>query len=104
MKDRAIAAGAAAPGHRVLVVEDEDAVAAGLRLLLEQEYQVDVASTGQAEQRLENLARALHDKPTGVLYDQLSQFAMAQHKTALGATRPLSQCLRSGRRELIPTD
>lgn len=33
--------------HRVLVVEDEGAVAAGLRLLLEQEYQVDVALTGQ---------------------------------------------------------
>jgi CheY-like chemotaxis protein len=46
VKDRARAAGAA-PGHRVLVVEDEDAVAAGLRLLLEQEYQVDVAHTGQ---------------------------------------------------------
>jgi len=29
------------------VVEDEGAVAAGLRLLLEQEYQVDVALTGQ---------------------------------------------------------
>ena len=45
MKDRSAVAGASA--HRVLVVEDEDAVAAGLRLLLEQEYQVDVASTGQ---------------------------------------------------------
>ncbi len=45
MKERVAAAGAS--GHRVLVVEDEDAVAAGLRLLLEQEYQVDVASTGQ---------------------------------------------------------
>jgi CheY-like chemotaxis protein len=32
----------------VLVVEDEEAVAAGLRLLLEQEYLVDVASTGHA--------------------------------------------------------
>ena len=47
MKDRATVAGASAAGHRVLVVEDEYAVAAGLRLLLEQEYQVDVASTGQ---------------------------------------------------------
>jgi len=47
MKDRA-AAGASAPVHRVLVVEDEEAVAAGLRLLLEQEYLVDVASTGHA--------------------------------------------------------
>jgi len=47
VKDRASAAGASAPAHRVLVVEDEGAVAAGLRLLLEQEYQVDVASTGQ---------------------------------------------------------
>lgn len=45
MKERSAVAGAS--GHRVLVVEDEDAVAAGLRLLLEQEYQVDVASTGQ---------------------------------------------------------
>lgn len=45
VKDRAAAAGA--PVHRILVVEDEDAVAAGLRLLLEQEYQVDVAHTGQ---------------------------------------------------------
>jgi len=33
--------------HRVLVVEDEEAVAEGLRLLLEQEYDVDVASSGQ---------------------------------------------------------
>jgi CheY-like chemotaxis protein len=40
-------AGASAPMHRILVVEDEDAVAAGLRLLLEQEYHVDVAHTGQ---------------------------------------------------------
>ena len=34
--------------HRILVVEDEEAVAAGLRLLLEQEYVVDVANTGHA--------------------------------------------------------
>jgi two-component system, cell cycle sensor histidine kinase and response regulator CckA len=47
MKDRA-AAGASAPVHRILVVEDEEAVAAGLRLLLEQEYLVDVANTGHA--------------------------------------------------------
>ena len=33
--------------HRVLVVEDEEAVAEGLRLLLEQEYEVDLASSGQ---------------------------------------------------------
>jgi CheY-like chemotaxis protein len=33
--------------HRILVVEDEEAVAEGLRLLLEQEYVVDVASSGQ---------------------------------------------------------
>lgn len=33
--------------HRILVVEDEEAVAEGLRLLLEQEYAVDVASSGQ---------------------------------------------------------
>jgi two-component system, cell cycle sensor histidine kinase and response regulator CckA len=33
--------------HRVLVVEDEEAVAEGLRLLLEHEYDVDVASSGQ---------------------------------------------------------
>lgn len=33
--------------HRILVVEDEEAVAEGLRLLLEQEYRVDVASSGQ---------------------------------------------------------
>jgi CheY-like chemotaxis protein len=33
--------------HRILVVEDEDAVAEGLRLLLEQEYVVDLASSGQ---------------------------------------------------------
>ncbi len=33
--------------HRILVVEDEEAVAEGLRLLLEQEYSVDVASSGQ---------------------------------------------------------
>lgn len=33
--------------HRILVVEDEEAVAEGLRLLLEQEYTVDVASSGQ---------------------------------------------------------
>lgn len=32
--------------HRILVVEDEEAVAEGLRLLLEQEYAVDVASSG----------------------------------------------------------
>jgi len=37
--------------HRILVVEDEQAVAEGLRLLLEQEYAVDVASSG--EQALE---------------------------------------------------
>lgn len=45
MRERSAVAGA--PAHRVLVVEDEDAVAAGLRLLLEQEYQVDVASSGR---------------------------------------------------------
>jgi CheY-like chemotaxis protein len=33
--------------HRILVVEDEEAVAEGLRLLLEQEYVVDVAHSGQ---------------------------------------------------------
>jgi two-component system NtrC family sensor kinase len=33
--------------HRILVVEDEQAVAEGLRLLLEQEYAVDLASSGQ---------------------------------------------------------
>lgn len=33
--------------HRILVVEDEEAVAEGLRLLLEQEYTVDLASSGQ---------------------------------------------------------
>jgi len=33
--------------HRVLVVEDEEAVAEGLRLLLEQEYEVAVAATGR---------------------------------------------------------
>jgi CheY-like chemotaxis protein len=43
-----------------LVVEDEDAVAAGLRLLLEQEYQVDVASTGQ---------EALAKRSSGVPFD-----------------------------------
>jgi CheY-like chemotaxis protein len=46
VKDRATA-GASTSAYRVLVVEDESAVAAGLRLLLEQEYQVDVALTGQ---------------------------------------------------------
>ncbi|HTV21627.1 MAG TPA: response regulator [Polyangiaceae bacterium] len=43
--------GAASDGalrlHRILVVEDEEAVAEGLRLLLEQEYAVDLASSGQ---------------------------------------------------------
>lgn len=58
MKDRSAVAGASA--HRVLVVEDEDAVAAGLRLLLEQEYQVDVASTGQ---------EALTKLSSGVVFD-----------------------------------
>lgn len=33
--------------HRILVVEDEQAVAEGLRLLLEQEYAVDLASSGE---------------------------------------------------------
>lgn len=33
--------------YRILVVEDEPAVAEGLRLLLEQEYLVDVAASGQ---------------------------------------------------------
>jgi CheY-like chemotaxis protein len=33
--------------HRILVVEDEPAVAEGLRLLLEQEYRVDLAASGQ---------------------------------------------------------
>jgi CheY-like chemotaxis protein len=33
--------------HRILVVEDEEAVAEGLRLLLEQEYVVDLAASGQ---------------------------------------------------------
>ena len=33
--------------HRILVVEDEAAVAEGLRLLLEQEYAVEVASSGR---------------------------------------------------------
>jgi two-component system cell cycle sensor histidine kinase/response regulator CckA len=41
------ACGLASPLRRVLVVEDEAAVAMGLRLLLEQEYQVDVVSSGQ---------------------------------------------------------
>jgi CheY-like chemotaxis protein len=33
--------------HRVLVVEDDEAVAEGLRLLLEQEYDVELAPSGQ---------------------------------------------------------
>ncbi len=40
---------AEAPSHlyRILIVEDEDAVAEGLRLLLEQEYHVELASSGK---------------------------------------------------------
>lgn len=47
MKDGAAAAQALPRLHRVLVVEDEEAVAEGLRLLLEHEYDVAVASSGQ---------------------------------------------------------
>jgi CheY-like chemotaxis protein len=47
-----MAAGASSTLRRILVVEDEDAVATGLRLLLEQEYQVDVASSGQEALKL----------------------------------------------------
>jgi DNA-binding NtrC family response regulator len=43
----AAAAGVSAEVLRVLVVEDDDAVAEGLRMLLEQEYRVDVAPGGQ---------------------------------------------------------
>lgn len=39
--------------HRVLIVEDECAVAEGLRLLLEQEYAVELAASGK--QALEKL-------------------------------------------------
>lgn len=45
------ASNAAVRLHRILIVEDEQAVAEGLRLLLEQEYSVDLASSG--EQALE---------------------------------------------------
>jgi CheY-like chemotaxis protein len=44
--------------HRILVVEDEDAVAEGLRLLLEQEYVVELASSGQ--QALERMLAGSH--------------------------------------------
>jgi CheY-like chemotaxis protein len=44
--------------HRILVVEDEDAVAEGLRLLLEQEYAVELASSGQ--QALELMLAGSH--------------------------------------------
>lgn len=37
---------ASSSAHRILVVEDEEAVAEGLRLLLEHEYSVEVASSG----------------------------------------------------------
>jgi two-component system, cell cycle sensor histidine kinase and response regulator CckA len=50
---RAAASDASSRLHRILVVEDEGAVAEGLRLLLEQEYAVDLASSG--EQALEML-------------------------------------------------
>ena len=47
--------GVSAPRHRLLVVEDEEAVAEGLRLLLEQEYTVHLAASGQ--QALDKITR-----------------------------------------------
>ena len=47
MKRVTAASDASSRLHRILVVEDEEAVAEGLRLLLEQEYVVDLAHSGQ---------------------------------------------------------
>lgn len=47
--------GVSAPRHRLLVVEDEEAVAEGLRLLLEQEYTVHLAASGR--QALDKISR-----------------------------------------------
>jgi CheY-like chemotaxis protein len=47
LKRVAAASDASSSLHRILVVEDEEAVAEGLRLLLEQEYVVDLAHSGQ---------------------------------------------------------
>jgi len=48
------------------------------------------AAATQADQELERLARALRDKPTGALYDQLSQFQTEHAKTAMGARAALA--------------
>jgi CheY-like chemotaxis protein len=47
LKDLAPVVESSSRRYRVLVVEDEEAVAEGLRLLLEQEYHVDLASSGR---------------------------------------------------------
>jgi two-component system, cell cycle sensor histidine kinase and response regulator CckA len=47
LRRQGTAADPSARRHRILVVEDEEAVAEGLRLLLEQEYVVDLAASGQ---------------------------------------------------------
>ena len=47
--------GVSAPRPRLLVVEDEEAVAEGLRLLLEHEYTVHLAASGQ--QALDKISR-----------------------------------------------
>ncbi len=47
LKKVTVASDASSRLHRILVVEDEEAVAEGLRLLLEQEYTVEVASSGR---------------------------------------------------------
>jgi len=58
LKKVTAASDASSPIHRILVVEDEEAVAEGLRLLLEQEYAVEVASSGQ--QALERMLAGAH--------------------------------------------
>jgi CheY-like chemotaxis protein len=58
LKRTAAASDASSQSHRILVVEDEEAVAEGLRLLLEQEYVVDLASSGQ--QALELMLAGTH--------------------------------------------
>jgi two-component system cell cycle sensor histidine kinase/response regulator CckA len=56
-----LASAVEAPGrrHRVLVVDDEEAVGEGLRMLLEQEYSVELAPGGR--KALEMLSREAFD-------------------------------------------
>jgi len=47
-------------------------------------------ATNAAEQTLEKLAHALHDEPTGIQYQRLSEFATSHAATPLGQRAALA--------------